>query len=163
MAADQSSVSDCQRIIDLMDDRRPWLDMHSPMMFNCRRWSSPFLQGAGYESLRLRGTELISDRRVRYSIIELYENTYAFLIGDIERAQWMFESAVWTPVYVRYMEHRNRDSVRPSDYDQLTESAEFRNAISRHMSLLEASIVFQEHALEETLETIGRIEPERPQ
>lgn len=157
---DENSFLDCQQIIELLDSRKAWLDEHSSIVSSCRTWTSPFFQDAAYESLRLRGSDLISDQLVRYSIINLYENVYAFLIGDVDRMQWGFESSVWSPIYVRHMEHQGLDNVQPSNYDELAQSSEFRNALYRHMSLLDFSINAQQEALAATRETLDLVEPE---
>ncbi len=160
IARDRSSLGDCEKIVDLFDKRDPWLNEHSPIMYNCRTWTSPYMQDAAYESLRLRGTDLLSNRDVRSAIVFLYKNVYDRLLGDTDRTNWVFETAVWGPVYARYFEHRSAETVRPSDYDAVVEASEFRNALLRHMLLLEVSMADQEETLTKTRETLGQVEEE---
>lgn len=99
---DQSSLSDCEEIVELIEGRAPWSSRHSPIMYNCRTWTSPYLHDAAYESLRLRGTDLIENSDVKNSIVSLFENEYEQLYGDIDWSQKTFEAAVWglsTPVF----------------------------------------------------------------
>jgi len=160
IARDRSSLEDCEKIVGLLDKRDPWLNEHSPIMYNCRRWTSPYLQDAAYESLRLRGTDLISNKDVKSAIVDLYENVYERLVGDTDWSQKAFETHVWGPIYARYFEHRSRETVKPSDYDTVVEASEFGNALVRHMLLLEVSMDDQEETLTKTRETLGRVEDE---
>ena len=155
---DQSSLGDCDKMVDLLENRNPWSSEHSPVMFNCRTWSSPYLQEAAYESLRLQGSDLISNPEVRFSVISLYENVYESLRGDIDWSQRAFETSVWGPIYARYLEHRSPERVRPSDYDSFVESSEFKNALVRHMLLVEVSIGEQAETQERTRETLELVE-----
>jgi len=158
MKKDRSSLADCEKILDLIEDRSPWLAEHSLAMWNCRTWSSPYLHSAAYEALRLGGASLISNPMVRNSIINLFDNVYEKYLGDVDEAQVGYEREIWGPVYVRYMRARNRDTVRPSDYDEFVESGEFRNALERHMYLLDVSLREQEQALmNETRATLDLI------
>jgi hypothetical protein len=157
IAADRSSIADCARIAGLLESRAAWSSEHSSIMGNCRIWSSPYLQGAAYESLRQRGTDLVSNRTVRNAVINLYENTYAELIGDVDQMQWSFETSTWTPVYVRNLRHRSFVDVMPSDYAQLLNDTEFLNALFRHISLLETAVREQETALEATRSVLQQV------
>jgi hypothetical protein len=155
---DRSSLADCDAIIELIDSRIPWTGAHSLAMDNCRTWTSPYLRDAAYESLRSRGTDLISEREVRNSIINLHEYVYEYLVNDTDWSQRAFEESVWGPVFARHIEHRGPQNSRPSDYAEFVESTEFRNALARHIRLLEVSIRRQEAALNDTLETLHLIE-----
>ena len=157
---DKSSLADCQEIVDLLRARNPWKEDYAPVLGKCRKWTSPFLQHAAYESLRLRGTDLISNVDVRQSVISLYENQYRFLIEDIDHGQWVYEVAVWAPIFTRYVEQRTREDLRPSDYVALAQSTEFMNALVRHMNLMERSIDIQENTVEKTRRTFELVEAE---
>ena len=100
---DQTGVQACNTILAAMEARGPWMDDYEVTLNTCRWWSSPFLSAAAYDSLKLRGTDLITDRGLRDDIVKLYEFNYAYLIDDTDKSFWQFQEAVLFPVFNRHI------------------------------------------------------------
>jgi hypothetical protein len=157
---DSTRMENCWRGILLVEEQSVWQPESGELFDDCRYWTSPYLQFAAYDSLKARGTDLLSSRSVRTSIVRLYEGTYADHIGDVDRSQWDFQSAVVLPVWNRYLRTMPDGNTEPSNYDALLASEEFLNVLYNRNELLSASIDSQNASLENTQEVLAAIEDE---
>jgi hypothetical protein len=160
LQGDSTGIENCRRAILLVEERSVWQPESGELFDDCRYWSSPYLQFAAYDSLKARGTDLLSSRSVRTSIVRLYEETYAYHIGDMDREQWDFQSAVVLPLWNRYLRTTPDGNTEPSNYDALLASEEFLNVLYNRNRLLSASIDSQNVSLESTQEVLVAIEDE---
>ena len=160
LQSDSIHLENCRRAILLIEERSIWQPENGEVLNDCRFWSSPYLQFAAYDSLKARGTDLLSNRSVRTSIVSLYEETYAWHVGDMDREQWDFQSAVVLPVWNRYLRTTPDDITEPSNYDALLDSEEFLNVLYNRSDLLDRSMDFQEGSLEDTKEVLDALEAE---
>lgn len=157
---DSESLKNCRRAILLVEERSAWQPDSGRILNNCRYWSSPYLQFAAYDSLKARGTDLLANRSVRSSIVALYEETYANLVGDIDREQWGFQDGVFYPVWNRHIRTLPDGTAESSSYDELLASEEFLNLLYNRSSFLSRSIAKQKRTLESTEQVLATIEDE---
>jgi hypothetical protein len=159
---DRSSVQACNTILAAIEARGPWLDDYEVTLDNCRWWSSPFLSAAAYDSLKLRGTDLITDRGLRDDIVKLYELNYAYLVDDIDKGFWQFQEAVLFPVFNRYIrdigEGKGPGRLIPNDWIALLDSREFSNALFAKRTTQRNSVEEQQFALDRTRQVAARID-----
>ena len=160
LQGDSRRMENCRRTILLVEERSVWQPESGELFNECRYWSSPFLQFAAYSSLKARGTDLLSNRSVRTGIVRLYEETYADVIGDMDREQWDFQSAVVLPVWNRYLRTMPDGNAESSNYDALLASEEFLNVLYNRNELMSRSIAQQKYTLEVTQEMNAAIEEE---
>ena len=147
---DNFRIAACERFKIALYQEDPWRDSLAEDLYQCRWWTSPFLSSAAYESLKSRGTELISDSELRSAIVDLYEQTYAHLIDDIDKAFWNFQTAVMEPVFNRHVRLIQADRFIPNDYERLLDSDEFMNMLYMKLENQNSSVRNQHKTLEET-------------
>lgn len=160
LQTDSTRLEDCRRAILIVEERSAWQPESGELFESCRYWTSPYLQFAAYDSLKVRGTNLLSSQSLRISIVRLYEETYAIHIGDHDREQWDFQSAVVLPIWNRYLRETPDGNTEPSSYDALLASEEFLNLLNNRSSLLSKSIDKQKDSLEDTREVLAAVEDE---
>ena len=161
--SDLNRVERCRQVILQVEQRMDWRAENGAAFNSCRYWTSPYLQSAAYDSLKARGTDLITNRSVRVSIVKLYEETYANLVGDIDREQWGFQDSVFYPVWNRHIRTLSNGDSEPSNFDALRDSEEFLNLLYNRSDFLRRSIIKQEQALEKTLGVLSVIQDELAQ
>ncbi len=113
IARDTDRLAACQRFMDATDKRESWNDQLGTDLDTCRWWTSPFLSFAAYESLKARGTDLVSNRSLRSEIVKLYEQDYAYLVNDTDKTFWGFQQNVIFPVFTRYVREDGGERSRP--------------------------------------------------
>ena len=153
---DESTLRQCREAISLIEAKTSWKAEHGTAFEGCRFWTSPYLSSAAYDSLKAKGTDLISDTKVRLSIVNLYDGVYSKLIGDMDREQWDFQSALVLPLWNRYL-RSNWGHSAASDYDALLDSGEFLNMLYNRSELLDRSIEEQQRSLLRTEEVQAAI------
>jgi hypothetical protein len=155
---DENQVSACNRFVESTAAKQPWSDELGSDLYQCRSWTSPFLTSAAYQSLKAKGTDLISDRELRSSIIKLYEQTYAFLVNDVDKSFWSFQDSVIAPVFNRHIRETGANQFVPNDYQAMLESTEFFNMLHSKIANQTFSIEKQRESLVATEEVIDMIE-----
>jgi hypothetical protein len=156
--ADTDDVAACERFVAALGRSEPWSDALGRDLRQCRWWTSPFLNSAAYESLKAKGTDLIVEPELRSSIVNLYEQVYAYLVNDRDKVFWAFHAAVMEPVFNRHVHPAAPDQYVPNDYASLLDSTEFSNMLLQKIDIQKGSIEDQQEALAETEKVIGLIE-----
>jgi hypothetical protein len=158
LSEDALRIAACDRFLDAMSRKDPWQDSLEKDLYQCRWWTSPHLSSAAYESLKSRGTDLISDPELRYAIINLYEQDYAHLVNDTDKAFWNFQTAVMEPVFNRHVRKVEPDRFVPNDYEKLLDSEEFSNMLYMKLDYQMGSVSNLREILEATEKVKNLIE-----
>jgi hypothetical protein len=95
-------------------------------------WTTPYLNYSAYETLKTKGVDLIENDSLKKQITTIYDNEFAFLIGDWDRWEWNINQTISMPFFVK---HFSRDSIhkeiaKPNDFEALKTNKEFSNLIS---------------------------------
>jgi hypothetical protein len=155
---DEDIVSQCNRFVESTAAKQPWSDELGSDLYQCRWWTSPFLTSAAYQSLKAKGTDLIADKELRSSITKLYEQTYAFLVNDIDKGFWGFQESIIMPLFNRHIRNAGPNQFVPNDYQAMLESTEFFNMLHSKIAYQTSSIENQRESLVATEEVIDMIE-----
>lgn len=98
-------------------------------------WESPYLTFTAYEVLKSKGVELIHNDSLRMSVVNLYENVFAYLIDDYDRTEWNYHQSVVMPFSSRHMESNVHNyGARPNNFEALKKNVEFTNILSNLIS-----------------------------
>ena len=154
---DRKIVAACEGVTASLARRDAWSPALGKELMECRWWTSPFLNAAAYDSLKAKGTGLIADPVLRSQIVNLYEQVYAFLVNDTDKAFWAFHTAVLEPTFNRHAYPVSPDEYVPNDYSSLLESAEFGNMLRQKVQLQRISIQDQQRTLAATEKVLGDI------
>jgi hypothetical protein len=157
IAFDNHAIAACERYLDSASRKEIHGESTEKDLYQCKWWTSPLLRSAAYDSLKSRGTDLISDPEIRYAIVDLYEQTYEFLINDMDKTFWSFQTAVMEPVFNRYVRKFEPDRFVPNDYDELLDSNEFTNMVHMKIENQYSSVRRQRETLVETEAVIALI------
>ena len=95
-------------------------------------WYTPYLYYSAYETLKTKGVDLVQNDSLKKQIIDIYDNEYAYLIGDWDRWEWNINQTISMPFYTK---HFQRDSLnlshaKPNNFEELKDNEEFSNIIS---------------------------------
>jgi hypothetical protein len=100
VAEDTEAMRLLDSVLERMAGFQPWDESLDEALGRAMVWSSPYLASSGYENLKQLGLHLVPDD-LRDQLVHLFENTYARLLGDIDRSQWAFYEAVVLPIRSR--------------------------------------------------------------
>lgn len=121
--------------------------------FNCLFYfNSPYLTFASYENLKIdKGIDLISNDSLKQKIIHLHEFTFTFLVGDVDREEWLHLENITRPALYKYFSYKSRYSIIPKNYAALINDSEF-------LTILKVTRDLRKRNLESTKSDIYEIE-----
>jgi hypothetical protein len=157
---DDQFLHQCQDAIDIVEARSLWQPEYGTVFEGCRWWTSPYHRSAAFDSLKTKGTDLVSDPEVRSTIVNLYEDVYARNVADMDREQWDFQSSVLLPLWNQFLRTSQEQFTETSNYDALLDSSEFLNMLYNRSELLSRSIETQKQSLASTKEALAAIQTE---
>ncbi len=126
----QRAINSNMLISDILINKRSYndsLDVH----FGNIQYNTQFtLNTGGYENLKSRGFEIISNDSLRKSIINVYDRWFDFIhdLGDMNNTVSLEQ---FNPSYKSYFKNFKRDlealsvSFKPQDYEKLIQNREF--------------------------------------
>lgn len=108
------------------------------------RWNSPYITSTAYEALKSQGTNIISNRELQNTIVNLFEGELTRITQDYNDAEWVFYQTVSIPFFsknFRRIDRENSHNSVPNDFESLKKNEEFKNILSmviryRHVGLI---------------------------
>jgi hypothetical protein len=100
-------------------------------------WDSPYLTYTAYEALKNKGLDIVQNRTLKKQIVSLYETSFANLVSDYDKAEWIFYEAVTVPLankMIRRVIGYSHKGV-PTDYSGMKANEEFVNALHQLIRL----------------------------
>ena len=163
IAIDDTIQKSVQAVVRHLDSGAPWNDSLSTSLNLSLHWSSPFLATSGYESLKQSGLHQVADDSLRADMIQLFERTYAFLVGDVDRAMWAFQEAALLPTVMQELVHVGDPDdpfapMAPRDFRATVRRGQLRTMLLEHRGHLHGGTVYRQQALEETRALASKIE-----
>jgi hypothetical protein len=160
---DEDFIASLNTVIHRLDTSSEWDDSMSVQLENALHWSSPFLATSGYDGLRQAGLYQVRDEELRRSIVDLYERTYGFLVGDHDRNMWVFMESALNPVFVGELVRTDdgntaRGRVAPRDYAATRERGVLRSVLLEQQGHLINGLDYRHEALEGTAALLARID-----
>ena len=160
---DQLNLESATLVIDHMTNSSSWDESLNSHLELALHWSSPFFSNSGYESLKQAGLYIVSNDTLRSDITHLYESTYGYLVGDHDRAMWVFQESVLFPVQSKELVRTDDGSLdrgrfAPRDYETSRRYGELRSMLLEHQFNLVSGLMLRREALEETHSLIGEID-----
>ncbi|MBO3115107.1 hypothetical protein J4050_00005 [Winogradskyella sp. DF17] len=161
----QRAISSNILINDILINERPYndsLDIH----FGNIQYNTQFtLNTAGYENLKSRGFEIISNDSLRKSIINVYDRWFDFIddLGDMNNTVSLEQ---FNPSYKFYFKNFERDlealyaSFKPQDYEKLIQNNAFLKLIREQKYNNEYTIQALDMGITQIKELIAQLETE---
>ena len=161
----QRAINSNMLISDLLINKRPYndsLDIH----FGNIQYNTQFtLNTGGYENLKSRGFEIISNDSLRKSIIKFYDRWVDF-IDDLEDMNNKVSLEQFNPSYKFYFKNFKRDleglyvSFKPQDYEKLIQNNAFLKLIREQKYNNEYTIQALDMGITQIKELIAQLETE---
>ncbi|MCA0131613.1 DUF6090 family protein [Winogradskyella alexanderae] len=161
----QRAINSNMLISDILINKRPYndsLDIH----FGNIQYNTQFtLNTGGYENLKSRGFEIISNDSLRKSIINIYDRWVDFIddLGDMNNKVSLEQ---FNPSYKFYFKNFKRDleglyvSFKPQDYEKLIQNNEFLKLIREQKYNNEYTIQALDMGIKQIKELIAQLETE---
>ena len=163
ITVDDTFAKSAQAVVHHLDSGATWNDSLGAALNLSLYWSSPFLATSGYESLKQSGLHQVADDSLRADMIQLFERTYAFLVGDVDRSRWAFQEAALIPTVMQELVHVGDPDdpfapMAPRDFRAAVRRGQLRTMLLEHWTHLDGGTVYRQQALEETRALASRIE-----
>ena len=161
----QRAINSNMLISDILINKRPYndsLDIH----FGNIQYNTQFtLNTGGYENLKSRGFEIISNDSLRKSIINIYDRWVDFIhdLGDMNNTVSLEQ---FNPRYKFYFKNFQRDleglyvSFKPQDYEKLIQNNAFLKLIREQKYNNEYTIQALDMGITQIKELIAQLETE---
>jgi hypothetical protein len=118
-------------------------------------WHSPSFTFTAYESLKVKGLNLMENEELKEKLTYMYEFNFAYLIKDYDRAEWQLSEASKFPAINKHMRYKKIDentySGYPIDFESLKKDDIFIN-------FLTFQIFFRDHGIHEYERVIKEID-----
>jgi hypothetical protein len=155
LSSDSLYIASIDRVVAHLESSEEWNDSIGSVLRTALRWSSPYLSTAGYQGLKQAGLHRVPDADVRRRIINLFENSYGLLVGDVDRAMWTYVEAVVMPLVHTELVRSDSGSdgnagFRPKSLTATRARDDLRSAFLEQRDLIIGGAVVREAALEET-------------
>ena len=160
---DTVAVQELDPVLQHIKDARPWDDSLEEPLGREMLWSSPYFATSGYENLKQLGLHLVSDESIRDQLVHLFENTYTRLVGDIDRSQWEFYTAVILPVRNRELDRIDPSgdgsrALRVRDYEGALRRGELVAMLAEHRFRMVTGLDARQDARDETVELLEALQ-----
>jgi hypothetical protein len=126
-------------------------------------WSSPFAITTAYKSLQNKGLDIIKNKHLKNSIIDLYDVQLQSLTVDIDQAEWTLNQSVILPFFsknIRRLNSVSLNSSSPNNFETLKQNNEFINILSMLIRQRRKSLEYFETIMAAIEDVITEIETE---
>lgn len=139
-SAHQEQIDVFNILLEHLNNDHPYhdsLDLHLGRFYN---YYTPLFDYAPYETLKLRGIELIKNEAVKNEIVNVYEKVIYRITDGLGKFEDENNASLVMPFFAKHFELYNAipSKVKPNDYERLKQSNEYRNILS----LLKAARTF---------------------
>jgi hypothetical protein len=125
-------------------------------------WSSPFITSSAYQALKSKGIEIIENRELRNSIVNLYDVRLSRVRDDYDRAEWVYYESIMIPFYAKHIRKYGGKPqyARPNNFEELKNNDEFLNILSMTLGLRRIGLTIYREAIDEMNNVILKIDQE---
>jgi len=159
MQKELTSISIIEFVLNHLDNRRPYHDSLD-VYFNKALFSPDIvLSTSGFESIKLKGFQVVSKDTLRKSIRDLFEVRYDNMLSETVRLEDQFWPSSVLPLkhkHFRISEGRSK----PVDYKKLLDDESFKNMISDRMHFRKLAYKHKSESLIQTEFLMRQIEIE---
>ena len=133
----QKTKDDFEIILNYMDKDLSYDSIVKTAFHTIRNWHSPFFTFTAYESLKSKGLDIINNDEIKKEIAYMYEDNFAYLTDDYDKAEWQLSQSVKLPVLNKHIRNIKKTNglyySEPINFDTIKKDDEFINLLS-HMA-----------------------------
>jgi Family of unknown function (DUF6090) len=128
-------------------------------------WATSRWKSSGYEALIFNGVDIIQSKKLRESIIDLYEISYPDIVENtrMQEGNWHVMYPHWIELVYREPSDfiaADQHEAKPFDYQEIIDSRIFRSFLTFNRSSRSVDIQLRNNAIEKTQELIDLINNE---
>lgn len=159
IAYNENTIINFNTILDHMESDMPYNIALDSSFSYISYWSEPSFTYTAYETLKLKGIDIIENDSLKIKITEIYEEVFPWVITEY-RAEWELHQSSGLPFVMKHIKYDSSGSARPNDYTELKQNPEFHNLLAYKMVTRQHSILFSNAAREKVVSLILDIENE---
>ena len=126
-------------------------------------WSSPFETSIAYKTLQNKGLDILKNKSLKNSLVELYDVKMTSLKIDFDQAEWILNQTVINPFFpknIRKLNEVSLYSARPNNFEELKHNDEFLNILSMLIRQRKRGLEFYKETMIAIKKTIQKIDME---
>ena len=137
LRGNKKAIISADLILKHLDEKLPYNDSLDFHFSRALEWCSPVFNNAGYESLKMYGTNLVTNETIREEL-GIYDSGWIETLGQ-RQEEYFFNTA--SPILTELFEKvAMRTQMKPFDYEQLRNS-------NKYISILKTSKVNREEQI----------------
>ena len=148
-----------QQILDHIKADLPYNTALDTAFSNISYWSDPQFTYTAYETLKSKGLDIIQNDSIKYTITQIYEQYFPFLMSEFN-AEWEVYQSLVLPFVSKNILYINGETARPNNFNELKTNNEFHNIMGLKMNMRKYLIQFAEEANNELNSLIAMIDQE---
>mgnify|MGYP000545461641 CR=1 FL=1 len=159
----QANLLQYKLIKRVTDNDEPYFPALDTAFGKLTRWSSPYITSTAYQALKSKGTDIISNRVLQNTIVNLFEGEFTVIIGDYRDSENVFYQTINIPYFsknFRRTDPENNHNARPNDFESLKKDEEFKNILSMIIRYRYVGLQYYKRAIMATNTVITEIDKE---
>lgn len=119
-----------RKMAKYIEDDLPYNTELDTVFRTLSNWFSPYFSYTSYETLKIRGVNLIQNQDIREKIVQTYERSFSYITKDWDQFTWVYAQSVSIPITNKYVRRKLTNHLaQPNDFEQLKENVEFNNML----------------------------------
>jgi len=159
----QTNLKHYRTIEKVINENLPYSSVLDTAFGKLTRWSSPYITSTAYQALKSKGTDILSNRALQNSIVNLFEGEFQLISEDYNEAEWVFYQSINIPYFSKNfqrIDQMNSHNAKPNDFEALKRDLEFKNILSMIIRYRYVGLKYYRKAIEATSEVIAEIDKE---
>lgn len=159
IAYNKRTLVNYEKILNHIENDLPYSNSLDSAFAYFIYWADANITYTAYETVKSKGFDIIQNDSLRNAIIEMYEESFPFLIGELQ-AEWEVYHTLVLPFVSQNIYYVSSSVARPNNFEALKKSDEFLNIMGIKMRTREFSIHYAEMTGEVVDSLIKMIEKE---
>jgi len=139
----KTTLSNYEKILRHIREDLPYSNSLDTSFSYMSYWSAPNFTYTAYETLKLKGLDIIQNDLLKVLITEIYEQHFPFLIDEL-KGEWELHNSIVLPFIARNIQYISSDVARPNSYTDLKSNDEFHNLMGLKKTTREFIIQYTE-------------------
>jgi len=134
--ANLGTIKSYEILLEHFEKKLPYSELVSVHFRRLMAWQEPDFNYTGFELLKSRGPDLISNDSIKIKLLEIYEEKIQYLVNDHNKTEWNYNNTVMTPFYTNNFEINQQNGIAiPNDYVALMNNQQFKNKLTYLMHI----------------------------
>lgn len=151
------TINQAHWIINHLDNREPYSPGLDSVFSQAIYSPDIVIAKTGYESLKLKGVDIIRDEILKQKTIYLFDVVYTDLIAGTVRLEDLFWPTSVLPMIHKHFRRVDTDQtmkLKPTNYQALLEDETYKNMIMNRVHFRKLALDLKEQALDKTQELL---------